>query len=155
MTISIDTSHFTCEVDIKATPGDVFLALTKNIHQWWTTSAEQAAIVDTKASFRFSETYNTMLVKKLVENQLIVWECVDQYHADERMSVKNEWVGTLLTWEISPINTGTHLKFTHQGLTPSLQCYELCNNGWNHFIASSLVSYLETGTGQPFIDSKN
>jgi hypothetical protein len=32
---------------------------------------------------------------------------------------------------------------------PQLACYEQCSNDWGNFLHSSLVSYLETGTGHP------
>ncbi len=41
------------------------------------------------------------------------------------------------------------LSFVHKGLTPDLNCYEICDAGWTHFIINSLKQYLETGTGNP------
>ena len=40
------------------------------------------------------------------------------------------------------------LYFRHQGLTPELECFDMCHEGWTHYLAS-LVSYVETGEGQP------
>lgn len=41
------------------------------------------------------------------------------------------------------------LVFAHLGLTPQLECYGLCNVGWNQYLAS-LKRYLEEGTGMPY-----
>jgi hypothetical protein len=32
---------------------------------------------------------------------------------------------------------------------PALSCYELCNNGWQYFMAS-LQQFAETGRGTPY-----
>ena len=40
------------------------------------------------------------------------------------------------------------LYFRHQGLTPELECFDMCHEGWTHYL-DSLVSYVETGQGQP------
>jgi hypothetical protein len=33
---------------------------------------------------------------------------------------------------------------------PALECYDLCRNGWNHFLAS-LQQLVETGRGTPWV----
>jgi len=38
---------------------------------------------------------------------------------------------------------------THIGLTPEIECYDLCKNGWQSFLYS-LNKYLTTGIGAPF-----
>ena len=39
------------------------------------------------------------------------------------------------------------LYFRHEGLTPELECFDMCHEGWTHYLAS-LVSYVETGQGR-------
>ena len=34
------------------------------------------------------------------------------------------------------------LHFRHQGLTPDLECYDMCDAGWTYYLGS-LVSYVE------------
>ena len=41
----------------------------------------------------------------------------------------------------------TRLTFTHEGLTPDVECYKACKPGWTHWITRSLFSYLTTGKG--------
>lgn len=60
-----------------------------------------------------------------------------------------EWVGTHITLMLSPGQVGgTTLEFRHQGLTPQLECYDHCSQGWDYFLPS-LRDYIETGTGSP------
>ena len=30
------------------------------------------------------------------------------------------------------------LRFKHVGLNPKLECYQICERGWDHFLKSSL-----------------
>ena len=60
-----------------------------------------------------------------------------------------DWVGTRPAFTITPAgNGGSRLSFRHHGLTPDLECIEMCARGWHHYLAS-LRGYLETGTGSP------
>ena len=49
--------------------------------------------------------------------------------------------------EATPDGSST-LIFTHEGLTPQVVCYDLCNAGWNYYLGS-LQRYLEEGTWTP------
>jgi len=60
-----------------------------------------------------------------------------------------DWVGTRPTFAITPV--GDHeceLEFVHHGLTPELDCIEMCTRGWDFFIPS-LRAYVEVGQGNP------
>jgi len=41
----------------------------------------------------------------------------------------------------------TELKFTHEGLTPEVECFKDCKPGWTHWIKTSLFSYFTTKKG--------
>ena len=43
----------------------------------------------------------------------------------------------------------TQLTFTHQGLVPEYECYEICDGAWKMFIGKSLSDLITTGKGQP------
>ena len=61
-----------------------------------------------------------------------------------------EWVGTHIDFVITADNDSESvLHFTHEGLTPQLDCFDTCNNAWGVFL-NSLVAYVETGRGQPY-----
>jgi hypothetical protein len=46
--------------------------------------------------------------------------------------------------------SGTAVAFAHEGLTPEVECYEVCTNAWSMFVTGSLKSLIETGEGQPY-----
>ena len=62
---------------------------------------------------------------------------------------KTEWVNTQVIFDIEEVEDKTQLTFTHDGLVPEYECYEACNQGWTHYIQSSLKKYISTGIGEP------
>ena len=69
--------------------------------------------------------------------------------AIELVTGKAEWVGTKISFEISKKENKTQLRFTHIGLVPEYECFEVCVNGWTHYIRESLFQLITTGKGQP------
>src|SRR5580692_13069044 len=58
-----------------------------------------------------------------------------------------EWVGTTIVFDVTATAEGAAtLHFRHEGLTPQLECFEMCHEGWTHYLAS-LVSFVDTGVG--------
>jgi len=39
--------------------------------------------------------------------------------------------------------------FTHEGLVPEYECFNICSNAWGSYINGSLRSLIETGKGRP------
>ncbi len=93
-----------------------------------------------------------MVVNSLVPNKSVELECVEANHIHSGLSssILEEWKGTILRWEIDKLNEDTKIVFIHEGLAPSLDCYEVCEQGWSYFFAKSLKQYLDTGEGFPF-----
>jgi hypothetical protein len=60
-----------------------------------------------------------------------------------------EWVGTDITFEISKAGDKTEVRFTHVGLAPDHECFDICSNAWSFYITGSLRGLIETGKGQP------
>jgi hypothetical protein len=61
-----------------------------------------------------------------------------------------EWQGTTIIFELTKDQHQSGvLKFRHVGLSPTLNCYETCESGWDHFL-TSLLDYAEHGEGNPF-----
>jgi hypothetical protein len=73
------------------------------------------------------------------------------HHAPDALSKTDEWVGTSIDFHLHANENGsTNLHFEHRGLVPSLECFEICDRGWTHFLGTSLRGLVETGVGQPF-----
>jgi hypothetical protein len=48
-----------------------------------------------------------------------------------------------------PGTEGCDLLFRHAGLSPQLECYDMCRAGWDQYLPS-LRDYIDTGTGNPY-----
>jgi len=62
---------------------------------------------------------------------------------------KSEWVGTKIIFEKSKKDDKTQLRFTHEGLVPEYECYQICYDGWTSYIQGSLKNLITTGKGKP------
>lgn len=147
-------NSYECNIDFTAPPIKVYETLTtpEGLRGWWTKDCDVSTNVGQVSTFRFGETFNQMRIEELVPGEKVHWYCIGQYHHAEELTVKDEWKGTEVLFSLLENEQGTHLTFTHQGLTPELECYELCHRGWNHFLQVSLREYVESGQGQPFTE---
>jgi hypothetical protein len=62
---------------------------------------------------------------------------------------KSEWNGTDIVFEIARKGDKTEVRFTHLGLVPAYECYDVCSNAWSGYITGSLRNLIATGKGQP------
>ena len=120
--------------------------ITDELEHWWSTRIERRAngfttrFNNSHATFEF-ELDNTALA--------FSWTCTDAHMIMEDVPDAAEWVGTRLIWQITPTETGCAVQLTHQGLGPSLPCYDICTRGWAHFFETSLRDHLNGKSGAP------
>ncbi len=137
-----------------ASGADAYAALTTGIAQWWTSDAGSFEKLGDVAKFGFNgrRGYWTFKAKSL-ESDHIELECVEALHIHEGhpKEIETEWLGTRAIWDIRETAGGTEIHFVHDGLTPDLLCFEVCEAGWDMFFVDSLKAYLDTGTGKPYV----
>ena len=141
---------YSTEIQISAKPESVYKAITKDIDKWWTELSNQALQVGDPLVVRFEKTTSwVMTVSEAIQNRSLVWKVTEANHELDGISAKDEWKGTTITWNIDETETGSKITFTHEGLVPALECYDICEAGWDYFLGS-LKNYLETGKGNPY-----
>ena len=144
-------NHFQQSLDINAKPAAVYAALTTldGLRSWWTQDCDGNPAAGGTLHFRFgSNAAKDMRVERLAPQQEVRWRCTYADIAVGNLSRRDEWVGTDLIFRLAPQGDGTRLEFEHIGLEPALECYEMCNRGWNYFL-KSLRQFAETGYGTP------
>jgi len=62
---------------------------------------------------------------------------------------KQEWTGTRISFDITSKEDQTHIRFTHHGLIPDIECFDACSNAWGPYIQQSLRHLINTGKGEP------
>ncbi|MEN7547797.1 SRPBCC domain-containing protein [Rapidithrix thailandica] len=142
------TSDFTSTLLVDQSPEEVFHAIN-NVRGWW--SEEIAGSTD-KLSEEFTYHYKDvhsckMKLVEVIPGKKVVWQVMDNYFKFTKD--QSEWQGTNISFEIMKKDGQTQLHFTHQGLVPGLECFEICSNAWARYIQQSLRSLITTGEGLP------
>jgi uncharacterized protein YndB with AHSA1/START domain len=138
---------YAAEISVATDAERVFSTLTTldGIAGWWTSqvSGRGSAGGQLDLGFVGLDEQVTMTVEAAVPSSMVVWRC-DQHTGHP------EWEGTTITFAITPraVSKST-LRVQHDGLVPSLRCYEQCFAGWAHFLRS-IKAYAEDGAGMPF-----
>ena len=133
------------QIVIDSTPDHVMQALTTldGLAGWWTSDVSGLPTVDGEIRFGFGEEHYTVMHVNGVDPDAVVWTCM--LH-----SKFPEWSGTAIAFQLAPEGAGrTRLSFEHRGLTPTCDCYDMCSNGWDHYLAS-LARLASEGLGNPW-----
>jgi uncharacterized protein YndB with AHSA1/START domain len=133
------------ERSIAVTPQRVFAALTQqdDLAQWWTNDVRATPEVGSLAEFRFRQ---GMLVYQFEVAELVSAERV-------RWVLRRgpeHWVGTSITWQLTPEETGTKVVFMQDGFAQADALFARTIVEWTFYL-DSLRAYLETGTGMPYV----
>ena len=140
--------HYTASFSVDQSPAVVFAAVT-NPRAWW--SEEIAGPTDrlgAEFDYHYQDIHRARFrIIELVPNARVVWHVL----ANEFNFVKDrtEWTGTDVVFEITRQGDSTELRFTHVGLTPAYECYEVCSDAWGAYVRGSLRDLIATGKGSP------
>jgi uncharacterized protein YndB with AHSA1/START domain len=141
-------SSYTTSFSVDRTPDEVFAAID-DVRSWWMTKVggDNRAVGD-EFSYRVPGVHScTMRVTEHVPGRRVVWQVVDN-HMDF-IDDQSEWLGTEIRFELTAEDGGTQLRFTHDGLVPSYECFDVCRNAWTFYVGESLRSLAATGEGKP------
>ena len=142
------STDFTAAFTVKETPEEVFVAVN-NVRAWWSGNVEgETDALDAGFTYRYQDVhYTKQKITEFVPDKKVAW------HIEEAFlnftTEPDEWVGTDVTFEITPQGDGTELRFTHRGLVPEFECYEACSSAWGFYVNGSLKRLITTGEGEP------
>jgi hypothetical protein len=121
----------------------------KNFRAWWSEEIEgNTDKLDETFFYHYKDVHVCKL--KLIEeipNKKLVYLVID--NAFNFTKDKTEWINTKLIFDILKEGEHSKITFTHEGLIPQYECYEVCNDAWTGYIQGSLKKLIETGTGKP------
>ena len=60
-----------------------------------------------------------------------------------------EWTGTSVVFDITERDGLTEVRFTHEGLYPQAECYQVCSRAWGEYVTGSLRTLIAAGAGRP------
>lgn len=142
------TSDFTTTILVDQTPEAAFNAIN-NVRRWWSEEVEGSTDkLNAAFNYHFEDVHSCkMKITELVPGKKVVWEVMENYFKFTKD--KSEWIGTKIIFDIAKQGNKTQVRFTHQGLVPEYECFEICRDAWSTYIQKSLRSLISTGKGQP------
>jgi len=158
------TQDFTTTILVDQTPNEVFNSIN-NVRKWWSEEIEgQTKNLNDVFNYHFEDIHRCQIkIIESIADKKIVWRVLDNYFKpgifeDPSRTVdktnhihheKAEWVDTTISFEITKKNDETQIRFTHHGLVPAYECFDVCSNGWSHYIRQSLFNLITSGKGEP------
>lgn len=141
-------SDFNTILLVDQTPAEVFNAIN-NVRGWWSENIEGGTTrLNDEFTYQFKDVHKcTMKLIEVIPDKKVVWLVLDNYF--NFTEDKTEWTGTKIEFEISEKENKTQLHFTHRGLVPAYECYNICFDAWTHYINDSLRNLITTGKGLP------
>ncbi|MNG00696.1 hypothetical protein D3C87_1400790 [compost metagenome] len=144
----MSAKDFTTTLIVDQSPEEVFNAVT-NVRGWWSEQIDgNTAKLNDEFDYHYEDIHRCKV--KLIEvipNEKIVWLVEKNYF--KFTEDETEWTGTKPTFEISEKDGKTALRFTHVGLVPDYECFDICRDSWTNYIQNSLKKLITTGKGQP------
>ena len=142
----MEKNNFNCSISANISSSEIINKIS-NVPGWWgiTFSGSAEKQNDTFNVKMSGDSFFNFTVTELIPGKRVVWlvtDCNMPWYTD-----KKEWAGTRLIFDIRENKDETELTFTHEGLTPEVECYNDCVPGWTHWIKTSLFSYITTGEG--------
>ena len=144
----MSAKDFTTTLIVDQSPEEVFNAVT-NVRGWWSEQIDgNTAKLNDEFDYHYEDIHRCKV--KLIEvipNQKVVWLVEKNYF--KFTEDETEWTDTKPTFEISEKDGKTELRFTHVGLVPDYECFDICRDSWTNYIQNSLKKLITTGKGQP------
>ncbi|HSF56154.1 MAG TPA: SRPBCC domain-containing protein [Algoriphagus sp.] len=139
---------FTTNFSVASSPASVFEAIT-NFRGWWSDQIEGSTDKLNETFFYHYKDVHLCKLKliEIIPDKKLVYLVVDNHF--NFTQDKSEWINNKLIFEISPDGEKTKVQFTHQGLVPDYECYDVCQDAWTSYIQGSLQSLITTGKGKP------
>lgn len=140
------TTDFKVALIADKSPEEVFSAIT-NVRKWWSGYYSEQIEGNTEKLndefiFRAGEGvhYSKQKLIEVIPAKRIVWLVTDSKLSF--LQNEKEWTGTKIAFEISKKGEKTQLVFTHQGLTPEVECYDACSPAWTQYLQNKLLPML-------------
>jgi hypothetical protein len=139
---------FTTTIMVDQTPKQAFDAIT-NVRGWWSQNIEGGTSkLNDEFTYKYQDVHHSkMKLIEIVPGEKVVWKVLDNYFKFTKD--KTEWIGNTISFDISKKDGKTQIVFTHHGLVPVYECYDICHDAWTGYIQNSLRDLITIGKGKP------
>jgi hypothetical protein len=144
----MNDDSYTTSFSVDRTAEEVFNAIN-NVREWWSEEIEgDTDKLGEEYTFRVKDVhYSKIRMTELVPGERVVWRVLDNYM--NFIDDQSEWIDTEIRFELSENDGTTEVRFTHAGLVPQYECFDVCSNAWGFYIGGSLRNLITTGQGNP------
>lgn len=144
----MSNDNMTITYTVDRTPEQVFAAIN-DVRAWWSGDIDGSTDqLGAEFTYRYQDVHrSTQRITALDPGKRVAWHVLDGYLAF--VENKTEWTDTEITFDITPTEDGTELRFTHAGLVPEYECFGSCSNAWRFYVSTSLRNLITSGQGQP------
>ena len=142
------STSFTTTITVNKSDAHAFNSIT-NFRGWWSEEIDGNTDKVNETFFYHYKDIHLCKIKLIeaVPGKKLVYQVIDNEF--NFINDQSEWVNTKLIFDINAKGGTTEVHFTHEGLVPEYECYQVCNDAWSGYINKSLKSFIETGTGSP------
>jgi len=144
----MENHDYHAAITVSQTANEAFTAIN-SVSKWWTEKLEGSS---EKLNDIFTVDFGdkNFVTHKLIEvipGKKLVWLVTDCYLS--WFNDKTEWKNTKMRFDISSSGNQTKIDFTHIGLVPEIECFDICKKGWDQYVKDSLFKLITEGKGQP------
>lgn len=144
----MSNQSFTSTIVVDKSPKEAFDAIN-NVRGWWSEQIDGGTEhLNDEFTYRRLDLHSCkMRLTEVVPDKKVSWLVLDNnfnFTHDQ-----SEWIGTKPTFEISKKDNKTEIRFTHEGLVPGHECYNICHDAWSFYIQKSLHNLIMSGKGEP------
>ncbi|WP_427130755.1 SRPBCC family protein [Pseudarthrobacter sp. S9] len=138
----------TTTFSVDQTPEQAFDAIN-DVRGWWSGEIEGSTDkLGDEFTYRVPDIhFSKFRITELVPAKKVAWLVLESYL--NFTEDKEEWTGTTVNFELFEQDGGTQVRFTHAGLVPEYECYDVCSNAWGEYVNGSLRNLITTGAGRP------
>ncbi len=142
------SKNYTTTISVDKDISSAFNSI-KNIRGWWSEAIEgNTDKVGETFFYHYKDVHlcKIKLIEMVADNKLVYQVIDNEFNFTKD---KTEWINTKLIFDLSTEGNKTKIVFTHEGLVPDYECYNVCNDAWTSYIQGSLKNFIETGIGKP------
>jgi uncharacterized protein YndB with AHSA1/START domain len=141
-------ASLTITFTVEQSPEEVFAAIT-DVRAWWSgTIVGPTDALGAEFSYSVPDIHwSTFRITELEPGRRVAWLVTDSFLSFPED--KQEWTGTTVVFDIAERDGLTEVRFTHEGLRPQHECYDVCARAWGEYVSGSLRALITGGAGRP------
>lgn len=140
---SMENKNYKKTITVNTSAEDAMKKISQ-VNFWWKKDfSGSAEKLNDKFIIPFGNpSFVDFVVSEFVPGKKVVWKVTDCYL--QWFQDKKEWNNTEVVFQLSEEKDKTKIDFTHIGLVPEIECYDVCEKGWDGHI-NNLVLFINEG----------